>query len=102
MSIAIVIVNYRTAAYVERCLRSLEGEISRAPQTHVVVVDNDSLDGSLDRLRDLIAGYNWAHFLPMPRNGGFSYGNNAGISYVLQAHPQTDQIWLLNPDTIVH
>ena len=45
--LAVVIVNYETGTWLERCLRSLEtahGDIS----VEVVVVDNASRDGSAD------------------------------------------------------
>jgi GT2 family glycosyltransferase len=37
--------------------------------------------------------------LPLPRNGGFAYGNNAGIGLAMAAGARA--VMLLNPDTIV-
>ena len=103
MKIAIVIVNYRTAEHVERCLVSLEGEIASVAGTQVLVSDNDSLDNSVERLRNFVAAraYSWVTVLPLPRNGGFAYGNNAAITHLLAAAPAPEFIWLLNPDTLV-
>lgn len=103
LKIAIVIVNYRTADYVERCLSSLEQEMRTVPGTCVLVSDNNSLDGSVDRLRGFVENraYTWVTLLPLVRNGGFSYGNNAAIRHLLSGTPTPDLVWLLNPDTFV-
>ncbi len=43
----------------------------------------------------------WVSVLPLDRNGGFAYGNNAGINAALAARRNVDYMVLLNPDTIV-
>jgi N-acetylglucosaminyl-diphospho-decaprenol L-rhamnosyltransferase len=40
--------------------------------------------------------------LALDRNGGFAFGNNAGIRVALQSTCRVDYVMLLNPDTIVH
>lgn len=69
---------------------------------YVVVTDNDSGDGSADKISAAIeneAWHDWARVMPLPRNGGFAYGNNAGIREALKAG--ANFVMLLNPDTIV-
>lgn len=102
-STAIVIVNYRTAALVVDCLRSLLGEIKREPGLRVVIVDNASGDDSVAILSTTIReeGWHWANLLPLDHNGGFSSGNNAAIRSLLAEPNPPHYIWLLNPDTIV-
>ena len=103
-SIAVVLVNYCTRALTLDCLRSLEGEIARFPGSEVIVADNASPDGSGAQIAAAIAenGWSkWARVLQMPRNGGFSYGNNGAIREVMARTPKPDFIWLLNTDTIV-
>lgn len=100
----IVIVNYRTADLAIDCLRSIAEEIPRLPNFHTVVVDNASGDGSVERLRRAIdreGWQGWASILPLDRNGGFAFGNNAGIAEALRAARRVDYVMLLNPDTIV-
>ena len=46
----VVVVNHRTAALVEEGLECLESQVARHPGRRVVVVDNDSKDGSFERL----------------------------------------------------
>ena len=99
----IVIVNYRTADLVVNCLRSLADEISDLGGGKVVVIDNASSDGSAPTLIAAIKEENWQGWvsvLPLERNGGFAFGNNAGIK-VAQASPGFDYLYLLNPDTLV-
>lgn len=102
-NVAVVIVNYRSARLVHDCLKSLEPEISRMPNTRVIVVDNASGDDSVQHLDNLIRqqGWAWASVVPAPRNGGFAYGNNVAIREFLKQASPPDYIWLLNPDTIV-
>lgn len=99
----IVIVNFRTASLVEDCLRSLRSE-ALALDCRVVVVDNDSADGSYARLATCVQNQgwqDWVQVLAAPRNGGFAYGNNQGIRHALACDPGLGQVLLLNPDTVV-
>lgn len=104
-AVTIVIVNYRTADLVYDCLRSLEAEVEALPgHTQVVVVDNDSRDGSAERLDRAIRtnGWGaWAKLLPLDRNLGFAGGNNAALRPILDAARPPDCVLLLNPDTFI-
>lgn len=101
----IIIVNYRTADLVVNCLRSVSGQIDALSGGRVIVVDNASDDGSAARLTSAIdreGWQEWASVLPLDRNGGFAFGNNAGIRMALQSPLGCDYLFLLNPDTLVH
>lgn len=103
-SVCIVIVNYRTAALAIDCLQSLAVELAGLPGSRVLVVDNDSADGSLERLGQAIAdnGWSdWAQAVASGRNGGFAYGNNVGIRLATAGDVDTEHLLLLNPDTVV-
>src|SRR5258707_287193 len=83
-SVGIVILNYRTGDLTIECLQSLASEI--------------------DRIRAAIAtrGWGrWASLLPLERNGGYAFGNNAGIRRFLESSDPPDLVMLLNPDTTV-
>ncbi|QVL31191.1 glycosyltransferase family 2 protein [Telmatocola sphagniphila] len=99
----IIIVNYRTKELVADCLQSLEAEMRQEPGCHVIIADNASPDDSVGYLKNIIAQHNWtwASVLPLPKNGGFSYGNNAGIRPLFETDNDIRYIHLLNPDTIV-
>lgn len=103
-TVAVVLVNYCTRDLTLDCLRSLEGEIAQFPGSEVIVADNASPDGSGAQIAASIAdnGWSqWARVLPMPRNGGFSYGNNGPIREAIARENPPSFIWLLNTDTVV-
>jgi N-acetylglucosaminyl-diphospho-decaprenol L-rhamnosyltransferase len=105
----VVIVNYRTAGLTIDCLRSLALQVAKRPGTRVVVADNASQDDSVERLRAAIDAEGfapWCWLVPLPRNGGFAYGNNEAIAWVKSRSGDADTqgadlVWLLNPDTVV-
>jgi N-acetylglucosaminyl-diphospho-decaprenol L-rhamnosyltransferase len=103
MKLLVVIVNYRTPDLAVECLESIANEIATVPGTHVVVTDNASGDGSVEKVSAAIAKHHWdwATLMPLEHNGGFAYGNNRGIEpYLKNEHPP-QYVYLLNPDTIV-
>lgn len=88
--LAVVIVNYDTGDYLERCLRSLaehRGDI----ETDVLIVDNDSRDGSHTRA---VAAHPWARLIENHTNIFLSPAWNQGIR-----ETKAPWILLLNPDT---
>jgi N-acetylglucosaminyl-diphospho-decaprenol L-rhamnosyltransferase len=99
----VVIVNYRTAQLTLDCLATLSLEQAALGMT-VLVVDNDSDDGSVERLAQEIATHqwqSWVSLLPLSINGGFSAGNNVAIRQALESPNPPDYVLLLNPDTVV-
>jgi N-acetylglucosaminyl-diphospho-decaprenol L-rhamnosyltransferase len=102
--VSVVIVNYRTAGLTIDCLRSLVAERADVPGMSVVVTDNDSGDDSAGRITAAIQAEgwgDWASVMPLERNGGFAYGNNAAIAPALGGQPPADYVLLLNPDTVI-
>jgi N-acetylglucosaminyl-diphospho-decaprenol L-rhamnosyltransferase len=87
---AVVVVNYRTAALVEECLAAVHASREEL-RLELVIVDNDSKDGSAERLR---AGSSGARVISLPENRGFAAGVNAGF-----AHTSAEFVVVLNPDT---
>lgn len=74
-----------TLASVRRAMEGLEVE--------VFVVDNDSADGTAERVR---AEAPWVTVVEMGFNSGFAKANNAALSVC-----RGDVILLLNPDTVI-
>ncbi len=89
---AVVVVNYRTPALVERCLESVHASCGEL-RLETVVVDNASGDGSVERLRAALPA---ATVVAMPENRGFAAGVNAGFR-----HSAAELVVVLNPDTEV-
>src|SRR5262245_26374744 len=100
MRLLIVIVNYRTADLTIDALRAIAPQMTE--QMRAVVTDNLSGDDSVERIERPIAQTNWqwASMMPLERNGGFAYGNNAAIRPVLASNDPPEYVLLLNPDTV--
>ena len=64
----------------------------------IVVVDNNSTDGSYEKLSNL--SNNKISVIKTNENKGYSYGNNYGIKY-LSENSDIDYIIISNPDIIV-
>ena len=102
-SIWIIIVNYRTADLIIDCIRALSTQVTDLVNVRVVVVDNNSGDGSVVKLNSAVereSWSSWAYIMPLDRNGGFAFGNNASIRIALASNESVDYVMLLNPDTV--
>lgn len=75
--VRIVVLNWNAAWLTTRCVRSLQQSTYPADRREIVVVDNASIDGSLQRLEADLHG---VRFLPNPHNLGFAEGNNHAIT----------------------
>ena len=91
--LSIVVVNYRSSEDLSRCLQSLFRHDVCAEEYEIIVVDNDSGDDGLQRLK---RAYPQVTFVAAEKNGGFAYGNNIGIR-----NSSMNCVLLLNPDTFV-
>ena len=102
--LAIVILNYNTAALLRGCLHSLRA--SQHPfAVETIVVDNASSDGSAALVR---AEFPEVRLIANAANVGYSAGNNAALRVLGfdQAPPQAAAqlpryVLLLNPDTVL-
>jgi N-acetylglucosaminyl-diphospho-decaprenol L-rhamnosyltransferase len=102
-SVLIVIVNTREAALTIGALGALDSEMRMMPVLRVCVADNNSGDGSEQRIGDEMGRLGWGErgtVVPVGRNGGFAVGNNAGIRPALASPHPPDYVMLLNPDTL--
>ncbi len=99
----VIILNYRTPELTVACLHSLLPELESFPEFHVVVVDNNSEDGSADKIGAAIAeqGWDWVTLMPLAQNGGYASGNNAAIRPALALEQPPQYFHILNPDTVV-
>ena len=88
--VAAVVVNYNARDHLLECVRSLRGD----GVAGVVVVDNDSKDGSGPALA---AEDPAAVFQPTGANLGFGRASNLGVAMTTAPY-----VLILNPDAIVH
>jgi len=98
-----VILNWRTA---EMTLRAAEAALvaMQGIDGAVVIVDNDSGDGSFEQMSAAVVQRGWDHgphrvrVLQSGHNGGFGAGNNFGIRAGLPGGARPDYVYLLNSD----
>lgn len=92
MKLSIIILNYNVQYFLELCLRSVQAAVLNI-DAEIIVVDNNSEDGSCDMVKTLFPNVN---LIENKENHGFSKGNNIGV---LQA--KGEYLCILNPDTVV-
>lgn len=98
-----VIVNYRLAPLATEAIRSLLEDFAEL-DADVIVVDNDSNDGSLALLQSNVERNGWrarVRVVASGRNGGFGFGNNVAFRTALSSATPPDYFFLLNPDASV-
>jgi len=90
-TLAIIIVTYNSRDEIGDCLASVVGHTAPYP-TQVIVVDNQSTDGTLAAIRE-----HWPMVQAIESGGnlGFARANNLGV-----AATTSEYVLLLNPDTI--
>jgi len=92
MKLSIIIVNYRSSAYILNCIRSAV-QFNSANNFEWIVVDNDSKDDSKDQICSRFPFVKW---IDMGYNAGFARANNEGMR-----QSTGDVYLLLNPDTLL-
>lgn len=92
MRSTVVIVNWNTKELLKACLRSIYQESAKTVQ-EVIVVDNDSTDGSQALVRQ---EFSQARLIENEDNRGFSYACNQGIRA-----SRSEYVIILNSDTLV-
>lgn len=98
MVLSVVIVNYNVKYFLKQCLASVFGSQRRLADgseltLDVWVVDNDSVDGSVEMVRQ---DFPDVHIIENHENVGFARANNQAL-----ARCAGERLLLLNPDTIV-
>ena len=98
MKLSIVIVNYNVKYFLKQCLSSVYGSQRKLAdgselELDVWVVDNDSVDGSVEMVR---TDFPQVHIIENHENVGFAKANNQAL-----AGCAGQCLLLLNPDTVV-
>jgi len=103
MKLGIIIVNYKTVELTIECLESIAKEHALL-DLNVIVVDNNSQDGSFEKLSFAVRSKGWRYWVSVKSsgyNGGFSYGNNIAIRAFFNSKDIPDYVYLINPDAYV-
>lgn len=93
MVLSVIIVNYRVRHFLELCLHSVQKALAGIGAAEIIVIDNNSGDGSVEALRPLFPG---VRFVENPENVGFAKANNQALGLA-----SGEYILFLNPDTIL-
>ena len=91
MKLSIVILNYKTKNLLRLCLGNLQ-ELELGFDYEIIVVDNDSQDGSVAMMKEL---YPEVQLIESKKNVGHAQGNNLGIKQA-----QGEYVLILNTDII--
>ncbi len=94
MKLSVIIVNYNVKHFLEQCLCSVQKAISISKNSaEIIVIDNDSKDGSLEYLQPL---FPCVKFISNNSNLGFTKACNQGYKV-----SQGNYVLFLNPDSIL-
>jgi N-acetylglucosaminyl-diphospho-decaprenol L-rhamnosyltransferase len=103
LDLAVIIVNYNTRDELDACLRSFQAGAGSIT-SQVVVVDNNSNDGSADMVH---SRHPWvSQLIVNPINGGYAFANNIGLRWLgVSSGRSVEELprycLLLNPDTVL-
>lgn len=90
--VSVIIVSYNVRHYLAQCLESVR-RASASVETEVIVIDNESSDGSLEYLEPLFPE---VRFMPAGGNLGFAKANNRALELATGKY-----VLFLNPDTVI-
>ncbi len=96
-SVYAIVLNWNNYEDTKECIKSLKESIYN--NLKIVLVDNNSQDGSVDQLEQEYINDKTTHIICNKQNYGFARGINVGIKYAL--HNNADFAFLLNNDAIV-
>jgi GT2 family glycosyltransferase len=90
---AAVIVNYNGGSMLQECVLSVLRE--DVPAAQIILVDNGSVDGSIESLQRSVDGLS---VIRNPCNAGFAKAANQGIRHASSVHAPAEFVLLLNND----
>jgi O-antigen biosynthesis protein len=93
--ISVIIVNYNVKELLEQCIISIL-TASKNLKVEIIVVDNNSFDGSVELLKTKFEGNPAVKIIASPINLGFAKANNLGAK-----ESKGEYLLILNPDTIL-
>lgn len=94
--LGIVILNFNTFSKTIMCINSIIANIKI--DYHIYLVDNKSEDLSGEKLLNIYSNYKSISVILAKNNGGYSYGNNLGITRAIT--DKADVVLIANSDVI--
>jgi len=93
--VSIIVLNYNSMKFIKTCIESVLQ--SCYPNFEVVLVDNDSNDGSVELIRTIFGDDKRIRFICNTENYGYAKGNNIGME-----HAKGDYVVIINPDVRIY
>jgi GT2 family glycosyltransferase len=93
--VSVIVLNWNGKRFLEQCIGSLLNQ--NYSSYEVLLVDNASVDGSIEYVTNLFSNTSKLRILTLKENYGFSKGNNVGIKTCVNS----DYVLILNNDTKV-
>jgi len=95
IDISVIIVNYNVKELLEQCINSVFSSSANL-DVEIIVVDNNSFDGSIEYLKSKFPANSRLKLIESPVNLGFAKANNLGAK-----EAKGEYLLILNPDTIL-
>lgn len=95
LDLSIIIVSFNTREILTDCVKSIVKH-TKGINYEIIIVDNDSKDGSVERIKNLEKTYSQVRLINAQANLGFGKANNLGAKKA-----QGEYLLLLNSDTLV-
>lgn len=95
--LSIVVLNYKNYTMTMQCVDKL---IENNCACRIVIVDNNSSNGSFEKLRDKYKDINNVVILSSSNNRGYGAGNNIGIKFI-RDNTNCKYVCIMNPDIII-
>lgn len=92
--ISLVVLNYNDAMETINFVNSIK---ENKYLDNIIIVDNASLDNSIEKIRNSFIKSSKIHILESKKNGGYASGNNIGLKYAIKKL-NSDYIIISNPD----
>lgn len=98
-TILTIVLNYKTAQMTIEAATAARTAMQDLPG-EIVIVDNDSQDGSFEAMSDHVNKQGWQDIrvIQSGKNGGYGAGNNVGIRAGMSDGGRPDYIYILNSD----
>ncbi|MCR4610437.1 MAG: glycosyltransferase family 2 protein [Lachnospiraceae bacterium] len=94
--VAAVVVTYNRKVLLKECLKAL---LDSEEPLDIIIVDNNSTDGTKDYISDLICDNDNVTYKHLKKNMGGAGGFSAGISYAVRRGYK--YVWIMDDDTII-
>lgn len=94
--LSIIIVSFNTKDVTKNCLQSIYDSLKKFPPFEIIVIDNASVDDSVEMLNSFKKNYPNLHVIANKENLGFGKANNQAVQQAKGKY-----ILFLNSDTLV-